>query len=60
MRYRFASTTCAARILDSALQEAEALLTTAVVNKNRLWPISLEVPDRAVWLELRGRHRCDP
>ncbi len=44
----------AARILDSALQEAEALLTTSVVDKNRLWPDSLPVPDRAVWLDLRG------
>jgi hypothetical protein len=44
----------AARILDSALQEAEALVTTSVVNKNRLWPDSLDVPDRAVWPDLRG------
>jgi hypothetical protein len=44
----------AARILDSALQEAEALLTASVVNSNRLWARSHEVPDKALWLELRG------
>lgn len=43
-----------ARILDSTLQEAEALLTTSVVDKNRLWVERLEVPDRAIWLDLRG------
>jgi hypothetical protein len=43
-----------ARILDSALQEAEALLTTSVVDRNRLWVERLEVPDRAIWLDLRG------
>jgi hypothetical protein len=49
-----AQTMRAARILDSALQEAEALLTTSVLNTNRLWVASLEVPDRAIWLDLRG------
>lgn len=49
-----AQTMRAARILDSALQEAEALLTSSVVTKNRLWVDSLEVPDRAIWLDLRG------
>jgi hypothetical protein len=43
-----------ARILDSALQEAEALITASVVDKNRLWVERIEVPDRAIWLDLRG------
>jgi hypothetical protein len=43
-----------ARILDSALIEAEALLKSNVVKNNRLWPDILAVPDRTVWLELRG------
>jgi hypothetical protein len=49
-----AQTMRAARILDSALQEAEVLLTSSVVSRNRLWAGSLEVLHRTVWLELRG------
>ena len=44
----------AARILDSALMEAEALLTKFVVEQKRLWPDFVAVPDRTVWLDLRG------
>jgi hypothetical protein len=43
-----------ARILDSVLMEAEWVLQWFVVEKNRLWPENLAVPDRAVWPELRG------
>jgi hypothetical protein len=49
-----AQTMKAARILDSVLQEAEALLQTSVVKHNQLWVDSLEAPDVAVWPELRG------
>jgi hypothetical protein len=44
----------AARVLDSVLQQAEALLQTSVVKHNQLWVDSLEAPDTAVWPELRG------
>jgi hypothetical protein len=43
-----------ARILDSVLMEAEALLKMSVVKEKRLWVDSLKVPDGAVWYELRG------
>ena len=44
----------ASRVLDSALMEAESMLTLYVVSNNRLWPDILAVPDRTAWLELRG------
>lgn len=57
-----AQTMQAARILDSALMEAEALLEMSVVKTNRLWVDSLTVPDETVWHELRGEiaHILDP
>jgi hypothetical protein len=44
----------AARILDSVLQQAEALLQISVVENDTLWVDTLEPPDTAVWPELRG------
>jgi hypothetical protein len=44
----------ASRVLDSALMEAENMLTLYVLSNNRLWPDNLAVPDRTSWLELRG------
>lgn len=44
----------AARILDSALMEAEAIGTHYVLERKRLWPENLVVPDKSGWLEWRG------
>lgn len=44
----------AARILDSVFMEAEGLLNVSVMKNGRLWSDILAVPDRTVWLELRG------
>jgi hypothetical protein len=42
-----------ARILDSALMEAEAILSSTLKNKH-LWVDLITVPDGTVWPELRG------
>jgi len=44
----------AARILDSVLQQAEALLQFSIVNDKKLWVDGLEIPATAVWPEIRG------
>ncbi|MFI9451026.1 hypothetical protein [Amycolatopsis sp. NPDC052450] len=43
-----------ARVLDSALMEALALLNFSVRKNKRLWPDNLAVPDTSIWIELRG------
>jgi len=43
----------AARVLDSELMAAEAVLDLFVIKKNTLWPDTIAYPDSAVWPELR-------